>query len=518
MKDADDFIERRIAIGSVVSTDYLRQLVPIYKSEYIDASPVNIIVGWCIDYFEKYDKAPGRDIEGIFTAHIKDIDERKAERIERILQSLSDEYERDKFNSDYLYDETEKYFRSQNIRQFTEDVAGALERGDVLEAENIASGYSFVGKVSSQSVDPLVEDNGELARKVFEQSSETLIKFPGALGQFWNDEMSRESFVGLMGPEKRGKSWILLEFVFRAARSGNNVAFFQAGDMSESQQLRRVYSYLSRKSYKKKYCGEMLVPVPDCLLNQRDECSRDERTCSFGVEEDILSKSFSSKKLRSIFDEYQDYKPCKGCPDYVGSFWYSLRPKVNPLTAGQAYRKGQKLLRSYGHRIRISTWSNGTLSVEGVTQQIGVWEKQEEFVPDVIVIDYADLLVPRNRSEFRHQQNQIWADLRGLSESRHCLVVTATQADAQSYGKDILSMKNFSEDKRKYAHVTAMYGLNQTEDEKIKGIMRINQIVVREDDFSMGNQVVVLQRLQVGRPYLGSFFRKYEKSKQEKGK
>jgi len=211
---------------------------------------------------------------------------------------------------------------------------------------------------------------------------------------------------------------------------------------------------------------------------------REERECDFGLPfqggQDIFSTPFD--KIIEWSKELDDYRPCRNCKgEFEGSFWFTERPPCRPLSARQAYRKSQKMLRTYGHRIRISTWSNRTLSVQGIEQQLDSWENQEEFVPDVIVIDYADLLVPNTRIDFRHQQNFIWMDLRGLSQN--------------------------SEDKRKYGHVTAMYGLNQTWEEKRKGIMRINQLVVREDDFDIGNEVHVLQRLQIGRPFIGSFFR-----------
>jgi hypothetical protein len=87
-------------------------------------------------------------------------------------------------------------------------------------------------------------------------------------------------------------------------------------------------------------------------------------------------------------------------------------------------------------------------------------------------------------------------------------VVTATQADAKSYDQDRLKLANFSEDKRKYAHVTAMYGLNQDKDDREKkiGIMRINEIVIREGEFSATNEVYVLQNLRRGQPHLGSYW------------
>jgi hypothetical protein len=53
-----------------------------------------------------------------------------------------------------------------------------------------------------------------------------------------------------------------------------------------------------------------------------------------------------------------------------------------------------------------------------------------------------------------------------------------------------------------------MYGLNQdvSGHEKAIGLMRINEIIIREGDFDNGNEVTVLQDLWQGRPYIGSYF------------
>ena len=134
------------------------------------------------------------------------------------------------------------------------------------------------------------------------------------------------------------------------------------------------------------------------------------------------------------------------------------------------------------------------------------WEVFEGFIPDVIVIDYADNLAPENtREEYRHQQNRTWKMLRGLSPERHCLVVTATQANTASYDQTTLTMKNFTEDKRKYAHVTGMFGLNQSTEEKRAGLMRLNSLVMREDEFYAEDEVNVAQAIWKGAPLLFSF-------------
>ena len=207
-----------------------------------------------------------------------------------------------------------------------------------------------------------------------------------------------------------------------------------------------------------------------------------------------------------------DYHPCYNCDDWLhrpmGAGWIEKVDTGNPLTVEEAKEAIDAFFIQNKRRFKLSTHANGTLTIKEIKALLDVWEREDGFVPDVIAIDYADLLVPEARTEFRHQVDEIWRGLRNLSQERHCLVVTATQADARSYEQNRLKVSNFSEDKRKNAHVTAMYGLNQDpkDREKQLGWMRINEIVIREGDFSNSNEVYVLQNLRRGRPFLGSFW------------
>lgn len=165
-------------------------------------------------------------------------------------------------------------------------------------------------------------------------------------------------------------------------------------------------------------------------------------------------------------------------------------------------------MKKRGKNLRLSTYANSTLSVFDLHNLLADWKRQDGWVPDVIIIDYADLLVPGVKLDYRHQQNHIWKELRRISQETNALVITATQADADSYKRDTISLSNFSEDKRKFAHATAFYGLNQDKDgrEKALGVLRINELLIREGGIQSGKQVCILQCLDIGRPYLGSFF------------
>jgi replicative DNA helicase len=125
------------------------------------------------------------------------------------------------------------------------------------------------------------------------------------------------------------------------------------------------------------------------------------------------------------------------------------------------------------------------------------------WIPDVIVIDYADILAPETGTsglDFRHQTNETWKALRRLSQDYHCLVITATQSDARSYDGKLLTMSNFSEDKRKLSHVTGVVGLNQSPEEKKNGIYRLNWVVLREGVYLEQNCITVAGCLGIANP------------------
>jgi len=334
----------------------------------------------------------------------------------------------------------------------------------------------------------------------------------------WNELLVRGGFFTLLAPEKRGKSWFLLEMGLRAIRQKANVAFFEAGDMTEAQILRRICIYITQNSDREKYCEERFRPVGDCVLNQLDLCTRDDRNCTHGIFDTSMAgfykeyaKYMNINTLTSKYEEYPEYSPCDShtCQDRRGSVWIRRMPKVSPLTAKEAKEKVSEFFLRWKRHFRLITYPAGLLTMSELRRCLDNWDRQDGFVPDIVIVDYADLLSADDIgvSEFRHRQDYLWKNLRALSQERHILLLTATQADADSYTRGRLSLSNFSEDKRKLSHVTAQYGLNQDPEgrEKKLGIMRINEIVVREGEFSPDNEVYVLQDLAAGRPFLESF-------------
>ena len=85
-------IERKIIIGCITSTKFLRQIKEIWAPELIGSPTARRISDWCWEYYNEFEKAPGKDIQDIFFTKLKDknIPKEIAEEIEEdIFPSLS---------------------------------------------------------------------------------------------------------------------------------------------------------------------------------------------------------------------------------------------------------------------------------------------------------------------------------------------------------------------------------------------------------------------------------------------
>lgn len=509
-------MERKIVIGMIVSTDFLASIQSIWNPDYVESESASTIATWCMDHFKKYKEAPKQEIQDVFArAKRNGLNQHKADYITEVLASLSDEYDRShQFNVQHLLDQTEEYFKERNLTMLAEDVMAEIENKNLEEAERCILDHNKVELIQAVGIDP-IKDMDAIDR-AFEHKSTPLFTFPGALGTLLNDQLHRGSFLAFMGPEKRGKTWLLMMLYMQALKSRCKVAFFQAGDLEEEDFTMRLMCALTRKRPQAKFCKARLIPTLDCAHNQLNQCDMEERACDFGVMDEEQYKQLETltrNDYKQLYEENDqlNYKPCKYCRNmnngrFKGALWYREIEEVSPLTKEEAKKKALR----YSKKIKdtkVATYANSTLTIAQIQHQLKLWEEQSNWVPDVIIIDYADILAPEDsRKEHRQQQNDTWKAGRSLSQTSHTLTVTVTQSDSGSYGRKNLGLANFSETKAKYAHVNGMYVMNQTDIEKAKGILRIGALLVREDESDGWKQAKVLQCLQRAIPYIDSYF------------
>lgn len=514
-KSVDLSVEKFMLSAMIMSDDFLRDMGELYDPKLIESPYVRTVAGWCMEYWQNYTRAPGQDIETIYATWVRsgDIEESQQTLIGNFLEGLAEEYDNaDKINVAFILDKVKERFKKRALTNLAEDVKSSLSIGKVEEAEMLVANFRRVDLAKASYVNPYTD--ADVIRDAFEKQIKPLFEFDGAVGTMLNDHLVREGFLAFLGKEKSGKTFSLIEMMEASAKARNNTAFFSCGDMSLTQMTTRVHIKLSRRSTKHKYCGEIYVPFCDCKLNQEDKCRRPDGPRTHSAVK--MPEVEENHKLgpKEIMDANPDYTPCVRCrhkqdSEFVGATWWLKRPAVPTLTWREGLLKGRKFfstLRGQGSGLRMCAHPNSTVSPGMIKDQCLKWQAKDGYLPDVIILDYADIMIPDEKKyDPRDKHNLIWMGLRRLSQELHCLVITATQANRAGFHVNVLTDDHVSEDKRKLAHATGIIGLNRTDDEKRCGRQRWNWVVLREDEFITEDTITVLQCLPCGQAIMDSY-------------
>jgi hypothetical protein len=106
--------------------------------------------------------------------------------------------------------------------------------------------------------------------------------------------------------------------------------------------------------------------------------------------------------------------------------------------------------------------------------------------PDLIIVDYADLLRHHEKvSEKRHEQTEVYRDLKRLAMMKNVAIWTASQARRPEDGPEkefLLRAKDISESYEKVRIADFIATLNQTPAEKEMGVVRFHMDIYRSND------------------------------------
>lgn len=103
------------------------------------------------------------------------------------------------------------------------------------------------------------------------------------------------------------------------------------------------------------------------------------------------------------------------------------------------------------------------------------------FVPEIIFVDYADLLKPLRRyTDKRNELSDIYTSLRDLAVEKKIAIVTASQTNRGALQKEIINMEDIAEDFGKIAIADVIVSINRLATEKQENKMRL-QIIKNRD-------------------------------------
>lgn len=486
-------VEKKIATAGIVSTEFCQEVYRIYKPEYLQTDYVRIVMSWVLDYYERYHRAPGKQIQDIYNAERDELGEEQSYIVESFLDRISQEYEEESnFNYQYALDQAENYFRKRSLYLLFERGLGLVASDKIELAENQVVNYGKVSKVVGNWVDPF---DPERIKRNLAREKENFFMIPGKVGELTGG-LERSWLAAFMGPMKRGKSYWLQEMAIQALFSGLWVLFISLEmnlEMMEERIYRRIAGVPSERE-------KILFPIMDCKSNQDGTCKRKNRSSST----DLIRSDGSRVELFDPKVEHDVCTYCRGKKWFSPAVWWILSDEFDPSRKKKIIQERiERFSKIYKRKLRLVSYPAFTASVEDIEREVDNLEYMEDVIPDLIVIDYADILSPTSRGlSERGVIDDIWKRLKRLAAVRHCLVFTASQSNRASIAKKSLTEIDTAEDIRKIAHVDVMIGINQTKEEKVKGVYRLGLVAHRHKFFSHDRQVMVLQQLEAGHPML----------------
>lgn len=442
--------EKDILVGLIVSDEFCKEISPIIDIKDLQVDYSRVIVSWIKPYFEEFGKAPKTDILKLYRSHISEIsNESLQNNILTFIEKLDEKYN-SKRNDAYAIQEAIKYLKSRNLQNLSQDIEAYITSGDIDKAESLITRYRKVEKESGESVDLL--NDADIVRESFTEEQDKLFSFNGAYGRLVGD-IHREDFVAFLASMKVGKTFTLIDCGIEALKNGLNVVMFSL-EMSRTNMIKRVWKSLSGQ-----VTEDVEITVPEFV--QEGE--------KYRVEEKTVHK-----KASSILEVEKKQKSLK------------------------------RLFR--GGNLKIFAEPAYSMTVEKLETKLDDLN-HNGFIPDVIIIDYADIMLPSNsRLDYRNQLDDIWKRLRAMAQKRKCAVFTASQASRGAINKEATA-DMISEDIRKLAHVTSMVSISKDEYCKNHSLAMFSQLAVREGE-PITERVIATQCLSLGRPVLDSHWKK----------
>ena len=257
--------ERQIVINLIVSERFLKEIIPILNIKYFSSYYAQLVSSWCIEYYQEYKDAPGKNIQKIYEQKKQTIrGEEESELVRDFMISINKEWQQiqEIHNIDYSIRAAIKYLKIRSLEILKENLEIAIIEADPLKGEQYISNYSKIEHGREESIS-LLHDTKEV-QEAFLQEDEILFSFPGKLGEVVGNFL-RGDLVSFLGVAKSGKTWWLW-YIAKVAMSEGWRVLFVTLEMPRRQMIRRAWQSMVGSPKKNKE-----VTIPEFIDIEKSE-------------------------------------------------------------------------------------------------------------------------------------------------------------------------------------------------------------------------------------------------------
>jgi replicative DNA helicase len=399
------------------------------------------------EYIDRFKRAPKDHIADLMADKLENKkNPREVSLYEDILISIRSQY--DNVNSEYVMSQLEAFIKRQSLRSIAIDLAKALQKdtdASLEEAERLIN--------QAKSKQAAVFDPGlrlSNTDRVLDFLDQQAACFPTGIPEFDKRGFgpTRKELWLYIAAAKRGKTWMLIQLAKMAVIHRLRVCHITL-EMSEERSAQRYFQAffaMSKRNEKK------IVTV-----FQRDSLGR---MTGLGEKEIKPSLSMDDPNIRK-----------------------KLEKKIENSSA--------RLLSN----VIVKQFPTGNLTVPILRAYLDSLENSERFVPDLLIIDYPDLM-KIDKDNFRLGIDEIYKELRGEAVTRNLALAIVSQGNRSSENAKKVTGGHVAEAWSKIAHADCIITYNQTEAEHKLGLARLYVTGGRNDEDKIN--LVVSQNYATG--------------------
>ncbi len=199
---------------------------------------------------------------------------------------------------------------------------------------------------------------------------------------------------------------------------------------------------------------------------------------SIALANQAVKSLLAGKKILFISLEMSESKVAKR----LDSMLTLVPQKLMTSNLGVAEERIDKVSGLVGENaLRIKKYPSYQITVHDLAALLESLRLYENFEPDEIIVDYLELMrsTDTDLPEYKAQE-RLGHELRDLGDEYNASVWTATQTNRESKDVPVITDKHFADSYGKIRGFDLGYSLNQTLEEKEKGVMRIFTFKVRD--------------------------------------
>jgi replicative DNA helicase len=397
-----------------------------------------------IEFIDRFNKPPQDHLYDLLEVELRQGD---SSLIDRFLKEAANNYQR--LNPAYVVDMLNRFLRVSAIQSAIEKAHEALTDDNLDGAESALIGLEAKSSLTNPGtfLDDTERVRGFIWPSNEEQDADTFSCGVDVLDRTGSG-IKRKTMTLLIGLPNAGKTFWLVNIGKNNCLRGHKVLHVTL-EMPEEDIVRRYVRAFFALSEKKS--EEIQLPVL-----KTDDLGR--------LTSLDFAEAYVPKEIREVSKAQLDL--------------FSRRPAVFVLEC-----------------------PTSSLTVAGLKSQLDLLDKVRSFQPDIVMIDYPDLMAldPRN---MRQDMGRVFKEIRGLAMERRFALVVPTQAHRSAGGAKLVTRYHVSEDFSKIMTSDNVYTITRTPGESELNLARIYQDKMRYGQ--AGYIAAITQAYHIGQFCTGS--------------